>query len=53
MQPTCKSWEQNEPLFSTYIPIATVPIAWHETSWAAASGSSLHPAPGPYNNCQH
>jgi len=48
-QPTRKSREQNEPLLSTYTPIVTVPTARHEPSWAAASGSSLHPALGPYN----
>lgn len=51
MQPTYKSREQ-KALFSAYIPTAAVPIAWHKPSWAAASGSSLHPVLGPCNNCQ-
>lgn len=53
LQPACKSRAQNKPLFSTYIPVVTVPIAWHVPSWAVASGSSLHPVLGCYNHCQH
>lgn len=47
--PPARAGSRKPPL-STYI--AMVPIAWHKPSWAMASSSSLHPAPGPYNNCQ-
>lgn len=40
VQPACKGREQNELLFSTFMPIMTVPIAWYEPSWAVVPPST-------------